>query len=710
MGQSIPILENLYRKELLHETIESQLKGYYGEALLRTGQLKQSMATADDDEAILTIARDHMLNQMEPYEDWVAPSIALVLETATEHSEFDKEPKTLLLKAISQSINGKWNACLEPLLKLHQDLTTSEDNKDNIHWNVFSLLAECLEQTQGWTKHRDEIDSAEFILLAFGKKHPLVTFDSAQDQGRIEQWKEMLEWYRKETSIDDNLWSSYFEAKLAYETGNWDDADNWMVKAIEFAKDAKQLETAYSDIGASQFMPFEYTDELGDLRMEMAFRSKRSSDWLSKLTTTQSQSKDEGNVESDELDESLKFLHYSINSIAKQSMAPDDREKLIAAMSESKLFEEEALDWIRTQVAKDRFDTETMWEIASRYAKIAKDDIYGRTTWGTDYILAAIGSQGKSESRIAEAEGTLGKEWKPELDLARYVITLDESKRPLKEPRYQFWSNPSVRNWIVERKLFQNLESNVKTTYSTSTPGTGKLLMNKASSEINEKQLASGLASILAENETLQRITAESTNGGVAHWRVLRDDGIILISLFDRPKNRRLLSEQPFEPIGVSYTDFQSALAIAVIPYSQMHDAPSLLTRIAQGMSQSVESSFGYCDEQSGSLLIGDRWREKLAASEWFALDSARPGRCIIDVMQNSPDRFKTNFDSLEMGAEMHLDLRWGHFTESMPVSVIAFDSASSYSTYIVKFQDSSVIDPRLERGWITKAYRDSLR
>jgi len=702
---ALPVLENLYRKELIGDEVELQLKNSYAEALLRSGRLKESMASADDDEEVLSLARDHLLNQYEPYEDWCKKSIASVLQVSAEHPEFDQHPRTILLKAISESIQGNWNACLEPMLKSHHDLSTTDDIKDNVHGKVLGLLADSFEQTQSWVKHRDEFDSADFVLLAFGKKHPMVMFDQDQDPARLEQWREMLAWYRKESSIDDNLWTCYFESKLAYETGHWDEADNWMLKAIEFAKDAKQLETVYNDIGARQFIPFEYSDELGSQRIEMTFRSKRSHEWLTKLiASSKSQSEDADVNENDQPDESLKFLHYTISSFAKQTMTLDQRDHLIASMSESELFEKDALDWMRMDVAKDRLDTEAMWEIALRYVKSVKDDAYSRETWGTDCVLSAIASNEKVPKRIDEAETILGKDWKTEFEMARYLATRDESKCPSREPRYQLWNHALVRNWIVERKLFQNSESPVKASWAPPIHFAGKLLMNRTAAEFEEKQLAAGLTSILRENETLLRIQAESANGGTAHWRVLRDDGILLISLFDRPKGPTSpASEEPFTSIGVSYTNFQSALAIIVIPYSQMHDGPSLLTRTAQELSRSIEA-IGYIDEQSGSLLVGGGWREKLKASESVALDPAKPGRTNVNVTQDSSESYRPNYDSIEIGSERKMKLQWGHFTESMPVSILACESTDPYGTCLVKFLNNSVIDPRMERGWITKA------
>ena len=718
--KALPDLENLYRKELLGKVVEQQLKSYYAQALLRSGRLKESMASADDEEEVLAIARDYLLDQYEPYEDWVSDSIALVLQVATEstvaaeNAEFNTQSKTVLLKAIGESTRGNWAACLEPLLKCHQELTTADEDDRNTHGKVLSLLAEGLEQTQSWGKHRDEIDSAEFVLLAFGKKHPMVAFDEEKDFERIDQWKEMLAWYRKEASTDDNLWTSYFESKLAFETGNWEEADQRMVNAIEFAKDESQIEAAYSDAGAGQFIPFEYSDELGGMRIEMAFRSKRGFEWLSKLKAMFKSQANEADDESIGPEESLKFLHYKISSDSEQTMSPDERDRLIAAMSKSEIFEQDALDWMRMEVAKDRGDTETMWEISSRYAKSVKDDLYGRTTWGTDCVLAASASREGSESRIKEAAQALGKEWKTEMEMARYMTTRDESKRPSREPRYQFWNSPLVRSWIVERKLFQNVESNearaVRASFSPPVLFSGKLLLNRTAADFDQKQLAAGLGKILRESDPLLRIQAESANGGVAHWRVLRDDGIILISLFDRPNTPSSATEESYESISVRYTNFQSALAIAVIPYSDMHDGPALLTRIVQGLSGSIETSFGYCDEQSNSLLIGEGWREKLVSSNWIALDATRPGRCNVDVLPSSPYRFPTVHDSIEVGTEMKMELHWGHFTESMPVSVMVCESSGSYGTYVVKFLDNSVIDPRMERDWITKTYRSSLR
>ncbi len=712
--KALPDLENLYRKELLDTAVEQQLKSLYAQALLRSGRLKECMATAEDEDEVLAIARDYLLDQYEPYEDWVSESIALVLQVAAENTEFNSHSKTILLKAIGESTRGNWNACLEPLLKCHQDLATTAEGDRNIHGKVLSLLADSLEQTQSWAMHRDEIESAEFVLLAFGQKHPMVTFDEERDRGRIDQWKEMLAWYRKEASTDDNLWTAYFESKLAFETGNWEEADKRMANAIEFAKEENQVEAVYSDVGASQFVPFEYSDELGDLRIEMAFRSKRSYEWLNRLKTTFKPQTTEAGDDSNGPEESLKFLHHNISSDSEQTMSPDERDRLIAAMSKSELFEQDALEWMRMEVAKDRGDTETMWEISSRYAKSVKGEVYRRTTWGTDCILAAIASGDESASRINEAAAALGKDWKAEIEMARYLTTLDESKRPSREPNYQFWNSPLVRNWIVERKLFQKSESNdprsVKASFFTPTPFAGKLLMNRKAADFDEKQLAVGLNMILRESEPLLRIQAENANGGVAHWRVLRDDCIILISLFDRPNTPIATTVESFESIGVRYTNFQSALAIAVIPYSDMHDGPSLLTRIVQGLGGSIETSFGYCDEQSSSLLIGEGWREKLASSNWIALDATRPGRCEVDILPSSPQRFPKDYDSVEIGTEMKMELHWGHFKESMPVSVIACESAGSYGTYVVKFLGNSVVDPRIERGWITKAYRGSLR
>lgn len=711
---ALPDLENLYRKELLDKAVQQTLKSFYAQALLRSGRLKECMASADDEEEVLAIARDYLLDQYEPYDDWVSESIALVLQAATENTEFNTQSKTVLLKAIGESTRGNWTACLEPLLKCHQELTTADEDDRDTHEKVLSLLAESLEKTQSWVKHRDEIDSAEFILLAFGKKHPIVTFDEEQDRGRIDRWEEMLAWYRRETSTEDNLWNSYFESKLAFETGNWEEADQRMVNAIEFAKDENQIEAVYGDAGASQFIPFEYFGELGGLRIEMAFRSNRGYEWLSKLKTIFKSQTNEADDDGNGPEESLKFFHHTISSVSAQTMSPDERDRLIAAMSKSELFEQDALDWMRMEVAKDRGDTEKMWEISSRYAKSGKDDMYRRTTWGTDCILAAIVSKDESESRITEAAATLGKEWKAEIDMARYMTTRDESKRPSREPRYQFWNSPLVRNWIVERKLFQKSESDessaVSASFSPPVPLEGKLLLNRTAADFDEIQLAVGLGTIFRESEPLIRIQAESANGGVAHWRVLRDDCIILISIFDRPITQSSASEESFDSVSVRFTNFQSALAIAVIPHSDMHEGPGLLTRIVQGLSGSIETSFGYCDEQSSSLLIGEGWREKLASSNWIALDATRPGRCNVEVLPSSPHRFMPAHDSIEVGTEMKMELNWGHFTESLPVSVIASESPGSYGTYVVKFLDNSVIDPRLERGWITKAYRNSLR
>lgn len=714
--QALPKLENLYREELLGNDVRPQLKSFYAQALLRSGRLKESMESADNEEEVLAIARDYLLDQYEPYQDWVSASIANVLQIAAEHSEFRTQSKTIFLKAIDESTQGNWNACVEPLLKCHQELASADEDQRYIHGKVLSLLADALEQTQSWVKHRDELDSGEFVLLAYGKKHPMVTFDQEQDRERITQWKEMLSWYRKEASVDDNLWTAYFESKLAFETGNWEEADSWIVKAIEFAKDGNQMENVYSDAGANLFLPFEYSDDLSGLRVEMAFRSKRSAEWLGKLKATFASQIQEGDehIDGPGPEESLKFLHYKISSESNATMSLDERDRLIEAMRKSELFDQEALDWMRLEVAKERWDTETMWEIASRYAKSVKLDVYGRTTWGTDFVVAAIASKDQSESRIMEAEATLGKEWKVELDTARYFTSRDESKRPKREPKYQFWNSPLVRNWIVERKLFQessgNSEHSVRADFSPPIPLMGKLLMKETAAEFDEKQLAIGLVPILREGETLIRIQAESETGGIAHWRVLRDDCIILISLFDRPNNPRTPTDETFESMNVSYANFQSALAIAVMPNSEMHDGPKLLTRIAQRLSDSIEKSFGYCDEQSSSLLTGDRWREKLASSEWIALDSARPGRCHADITKSAKHRFVPAYDSIEIGTEMKMELHWGHFTEPMPVSVIACESSGSYGTYVVQFLNDSVIDPRLKKSWITKANRNSLR
>jgi hypothetical protein len=711
--KALPDLENLYHKELLGNGVEQQLKSFYAQALLRSGRLKESMASADDENEVLAIARDYLLDQYEPYEDWVSESIAHVLQAASENTEFSEHSKTILLRATGESTRGNWAACIEPLLKCHRELTTADEGDRNFHEKVLSLLAESLEQTQSWGKHRDEIESAEFVLLAFGKKHPMVTFDEEQDRGRIDQWKEMLAWYRKEASTDDNLWTSYFESKLAFETGNWEEADQRIVNSIEYAKDESQIEAVYEDAGASQFIPFEYSGELRGLRIEMAFRSKRSDEWLNKLKTSSNSHANEVD-DSNGTDESLKSLPYTISSNASQTMSPGERDRLIAAMSESDLFEQDSLDWMRLEVAKTRGDMETMWEISSRYSKSVKKEVSGRKNWGTDCVLAAMASKDEGKSRLKEAAAALGKEWKAEIDIAQYMTTRDESKCPLREPKYEFWNSPLVRNWIVERKLFQNVENNdaraVRVSFSPPVPFTGTLLLNRTAADFDEKQLTAGLSTILPESKPLLRIQAESANGGVSHWRVLKDDCIILFSQFDRPNTPNSASEEPFDSSSVRYVNFQSAMSIAVIPYSDMHDGPSLLTRIAQGLSGSIETCFGYYDEQSSSLLIGEGWREKLASSNWVAIDATRPARCNVDVLPSSPHRAAPVHDSIEVGTEMTMELHWGHYTELMPVSVMACESAGSYGTYVVKFLDNSVIDPRIERGWITKTYRNSLR
>jgi hypothetical protein len=582
-------------------------------AATHPGMLDRALTVVPDREEFSRRLRDRLLSNRYATADW--NEVLRVFEDLPDDSELALEPETRAAMGVAQSRLKRYEDAFPNLfafVSTHREEILDAEPPDYAY-TLLPALSESAAEANRIEELLTMLDQPEtaFVIIA-------ATL-SERTAYRV-QLQNALAWYAAYPDTPQQ-WRHYYQADLAYASGNWEAADREIAQAIEFAEDDERIENFELPGLLYDFVPFsEDVSEWHELRVEMAIRCGKLSQLIADLEN-----------EDDFQDNYLSALNYELD-VASYGLDPDSEptvEQVIELMAASDN------DYLRCGAAAkkselQRYKGDLISAISSALAgckRVEEPVYYGSSCFNSAALLIALTEQWKF---IDELKGKASDQAE-EATVAALVALRDGDPVAFSEAMLSYDESYRASFWMDDFEIIEQLKkrgmwSPYNTQFSADTvslsyycSSTGILLLDSDPSKSLD-EIESAVRSIAGEE--IERIAKTRFPNALDGWYADTEAGRIVAVVYESLK-----AEDDLPQVERLKDSSQGILAIALISPKGIL-AAKRMRQLAVEMGQELSSAKGYIDYQSDSWFLdaeGSSWRDQLNASAEHGVNRRSP-------------------------------------------------------------------------------------